>query len=987
MYLLPIGEMLVFLLAIGLAVTVILYPISRVKQATFAVLRRNFVGYFSNPTGYVFICVFMLLSSIAAFWPDEFFSSNLATLDQLDRWFPMIMLVFIPAITMSIWSEERQEGTDELLLTIPATDGDIVLGKYLAAVSIFSISLLFSMLTNFIVLASLADWEIDGGLFISTYIGYWFIGIAMLALGMIASFLTSNLTVAFILGALFNAPLVFLSLSDRLIASRELAQSFSWWSYSARFADFGRGVVSLSGILFFTLVAAIGVYISTVLIGRRHWMGAKGGESKLGHYLIRIIALVAVLIGASKYFGWHDLFRTDLSTQQLSSLSPDTKLLLQELDTKHDVVIDAYVSPSMPEQYVKTKVDLLNMLRALEANSNRIKIRLYDKVEPFSEQATQAEEQYGIMPQSVTMMSRGGFRQEELFLGAAVTCGLQRVVIPFFDRGIPVEYELMRSINTVVQDSRKKIGVVQTDAQLFGGFDMQRMAPRTKELILEELEKQYDVEQVDLTQPVDESAYDVLMVVQPSSLPQAQLDHLVGAIRNGVPTAIFEDPDPVTMGVPATSEPRRSPGGMFGGGQQPEPKGNIQALWDTLGIDMVGVPGPYGQGFDAQVVWQDYNPYGGKVTRQFISPEWVFVTPNAPGADNEALNVGDGISSGLGQILFLHPGAIRNLGARGLEFTPLAKTGDRTGALSLLELRENQRNPALLDLLRNNNLTRKKYVIAARIKGYLKDDLTMSDLGSPLLGVMQSPGAADPVVAEEVEVDEEVVESDDGEERDAREKEIHVVYVSDIDLLSSQFLNLRAQPQEEINWDFDNVTFVLNVLDSLADDESLMDIRKRKIRHSTLKKVEEQTELARNDAMEAALGFEEVYNEAVEEAKARIEKNKLELAERVEAMQREAEEKGTGRTREMVVEMMRSEMVSEQTAQKLELELKQLEAERDKQLKKIENTQEMRVREVQTKYKLRAAFLPLIPPFAVGLLVWYLRHKREREGVQATRLR
>ncbi len=267
---------------IGLCIAALI-PLFAFKRAAFAVAKRNFVGYFSNPTGYVFLCMFVALSSFAAFWPHEFFAANLANLDQLNIFLPYIMLVFIPAITMSIWSEERRQGTDELLLTLPAGDFDIVIGKYLAAAAIFTASLLFSQIANFTVLVSLALGDIDLGLFCATYLGYWLTGLAMLAVGMVASFLTKNLTIGFILGLIFNLPLVFMKWADVIIPSRgiewlattDLARVISDWSVAAQFEAFGRGVISLSSLVYFSMIILMGLYLSMVLIGADTGMAAK----------------------------------------------------------------------------------------------------------------------------------------------------------------------------------------------------------------------------------------------------------------------------------------------------------------------------------------------------------------------------------------------------------------------------------------------------------------------------------------------------------------------------------------------------------------------------------------------------------------------------------------------------------------------------------------------------------------------------------------
>ncbi len=373
------------------AFALLLVPLAVWKQAAFAVLKRNFLGYFSNPTGYVFLCLFVLLTSFAAFWPHEFFNANLPNLDQLNKYFPLIMLVFIPAITMGVWADERRQGTDELLLTIPAGDFDIVLGKYLAAAAIYTASLLFSQIATYTVLVSLSLGDVDVGMLLATYFGYWMVGLAMLAVGMVASFLTHILTVGFILGVAFNAPLVFAVWADTIAPTATLAQTIADWSIGRQFDDFGRGVISVSSVTYFVMIVAIGLYLCMMLIGRRHWMGGRDGDAMVGHYLIRTLCLIVVTLAVNVIFSRNDLVRIDMTDGAVSSLSPETKRLIRELDTERPVVVEAFLSGEVPEEYVKTKRDLISLLKEFRAlGGNNVVVRIHDNLEPSSEEAAMA---------------------------------------------------------------------------------------------------------------------------------------------------------------------------------------------------------------------------------------------------------------------------------------------------------------------------------------------------------------------------------------------------------------------------------------------------------------------------------------------------------------------------------------------------------------------------------------------------------------------
>jgi ABC-2 type transport system permease protein len=206
-------------------------------------------------------------------------------------------------------------------------------------------------------------------------------------------------------------------------------------------------------------------------------------------------------------------------------------------------------------------------------------------------------------------------------------------------------------------------------------------------------------------------------------------------------------------------------------------------------------------------------------------------------------------------------------------------------------------------------------------------------------------------------------------------------------MLHSDFLAIRAQPDEIVPWQFDNVTFILNAIDSLTGDESLIGIRKRQTRHSTLKMVEQTTEEARQKVTAQRDEFDDKFEEARKEAEERFKKSEETLQQRVDDMQQRAKQSGAVNQGELMAAVQRLAVEQSNTQRRIQVETEALRRERDKAVEKIENELDGEINRVQTKYKLYAGFLPIIPPLVVGGIVWLLRRSREREGITAVRRR
>jgi len=319
------------------------------------------------------------------------------------------------------------------------------------------------------------------------------------------------------------------------------------------------------------------------------------------------------------------------------------------------------------------------------------------------------------------------------------------------------------------------------------------------------------------------------------------------------------------------------------------------------------------------------------------------------------------ISSRLQHLLFPFPGAVSRLNSSSLEFIPLVKTSDKTGIVHYRDMVEfSPFGPGGLNPDRRQIPEGVSYVMAAQIRGKVPANQPMADEGKGKLeSLLKGAAKTEPAKTETAT--------------------INVVVVSDIDMLHQEFFRLRDQgeiPEAGIRFDFDNVTFVMNVLDELAGDRRFIEIRKRRPMHRTLETIDRVIEGARKETSETRKKYEDEYQKALDDEQKALDKRTKDLEERFKK-----EDMNTLDAAQRVA------IAVKEGQQRWEASKERLKREHDEKINKIETQLESEKRKVQDRYKMAAVILPPIPPLVVAVVVLFTRRKREREGVARNRLR
>lgn len=429
-------------------------------KQTLSITRKELSAYFGSPMALLFVGVFLAVTLFTFFWAAAFFARGIADVRPLFQWMPVLVLFLVAALTMRQWSEEQRSGTVEVLLTLPVSKAQLVLGKFLAVLALVAIAL---ALTLFLPISVSFMGNLDWGPVIGGYLAALLLAAAYAAIGLFISSRTDNQLVALILTVLVGGILYLAGTAGVTdFTGRGLGNVLRAIGTGSRFESIQRGVIDLRDLAYYLTLAAIFLALNVLSLDRKRW---SRGEATAGYrrsVVLTSALLVANLIATNVWLYPLNGLRLDLTSQREYSLSAATKSLLGSL--AEPLTIRAYVSEKTHPLLAPLAPQLADLLREYEI-AGRGKV-VAEVVDPTTDAAVEEEanQTYGIQPTPFQVSGRYEASVINAYFDVLVRYGDQNEQLNFRDlievepqrdgtinvRFRNLEYDLTRAIKKAV---------------------------------------------------------------------------------------------------------------------------------------------------------------------------------------------------------------------------------------------------------------------------------------------------------------------------------------------------------------------------------------------------------------------------------------------------------------------------------------------------------------------------------------------------------
>ena len=435
----------------------------------FRIARKEFAGFFSSPTAFIFLGAFLAVNLFIFFWVETFFARNIADARPLFEWMPLLLIFLVAAITMRMWSEERRAGTLEFLLTTPVKSYQLVLGKFLACLALVTTALALTLpLPVTVSLIGPLDWgPVFGG-----YLATLFLAAAYVAIGLFVSSRSANQIVSLILTTAIGGFFYLLG-SDALtgLFGNQASEFLKLLGSGSRFESITRGVIDLRDLYYYLSLTGVFLTMNVLALEWLRWAGnATNPNHRRWGWLTGLVA--ANFVAANLWLAPVGGVRADVTEGGIYSISDATRNYLAQL--REPMLIRGYFSAQTHPLLAPLVPRLRDLLEEYAvASEGRVRVEFIDP-QDHPELEQEANEKFGIEPVPFQFATKYQASVVNSYFNILVQYGDQHEVLGFRDlievkvQGeIDLDVELRNPEYDLTQAIKKVLYAYQGAGELF----------------------------------------------------------------------------------------------------------------------------------------------------------------------------------------------------------------------------------------------------------------------------------------------------------------------------------------------------------------------------------------------------------------------------------------------------------------------------------------------------------------------------------------